>query len=123
VLAVDVSVMVIQVVGGFTLGAIIGYALRVLGKIVLLAIGLALLPLVILWHFGVLYVDWAALNRLVGEFVLWLSGGIKSIEEGLAGAGVFGLSTTVGFVFGLFSGFRHSALYEREYRFVKRKNR
>jgi uncharacterized membrane protein (Fun14 family) len=116
---VDASIVVLQVIGGFTLGAIIGYILRTLGKIALVAIGLSLLPVVILWHLGVLYVDWNALNRLVGEFAMWISGQVKSIEEGLAGMGVFGLSCAAGFIFGLVAGFGHIITQHSSTRFIR----
>jgi uncharacterized membrane protein (Fun14 family) len=118
----DASIVVLQVIGGFTLGAVIGYILRMLGKIALVAIGLSLLPVVILWHFGVLYVDWDALNRLIGGFAMWIGGQVKSIEEGLAAAGVFGLSSVVGFVFGLVAGFGHSVVPVEKRRFVRVKS-
>jgi uncharacterized membrane protein (Fun14 family) len=118
---VDASVIVLQVIGGFTLGAIIGYTLRVLGKIALIVTGLSLLPVVILWRLGVLYVDWNALNRLIVEFAMWISGQVKSIEEGLAGAGVFGLSTLAGFIFGLVAGFRHIITQHSGMQFIKAK--
>ena len=117
----DASIIVLQVIGGFTLGAVIGYILRTLGKIALIAIGLSLLPVVILWHLGVLYVDWNALNRLVGEFAMWISGQVKSIEEGLASMGVFGLSCAAGFIFGLVAGFGHSITRCSGTRFVMAK--
>jgi uncharacterized membrane protein (Fun14 family) len=119
----DASIVVLQVIGGFTLGAVIGYILRTLGKIALIAIGLSLLPVVILWQLGVLYVDWGALSRLIGGFAMWIGGQVKSIEEGLVAAGVFGLSSVVGFVFGLVAGFGHSiALPVEKRRFVRVKN-
>jgi len=116
---VDASIIVLQVIGGFTLGAVIGYILRTLGKIALIATGLSMLPVVILWHLGVLYVDWAALNRLIGEFAMWISGQVKSIEEGLAGLGVFGLSCVAGFIFGLVAGFGHSITQHSSTRFIR----
>jgi uncharacterized membrane protein (Fun14 family) len=116
---VDASVVVAQVVGGFALGAVIGYILRTLGKVALLATGFALLPLVVFWHLGVFTVNWVAVSRLVGDFVMWISGQAESIEEGLAGAGVFGLSALTGFVFGLLSGFRHTIAHPEGTRFIK----
>jgi uncharacterized membrane protein (Fun14 family) len=116
---VDASVVVAQVVGGFALGAVIGYILRALGKVALLAVGFALLPLVVFWHLGVFIVNWAVVSRLVGDFVMWISGQAESIEEGLAGAGVFGLSALAGFMFGLLSGFRHTITQPDSTRFVR----
>ena len=117
----DVSVAVAQVVGGFALGAIIGYILRALGKVALIAMGLALLPLVVFSHLGVFTVNWAVVSKLVGDFVMWISGQAESIEEGLAGAGVFGLSALTGFVFGLLSCFRHTITQPDSTRFVRAK--
>lgn len=109
-----------QVVGGFALGALVGYVLRILGKVALIATGLALLPLVVFWRLGVFTVNWDAVGRLIGDFATWISGQAKSVE-GLAGAGVFGLSALAGFVFGLSSGFRHAVVQAESTRFVKAK--
>ncbi len=117
----NASIVILQVIGGFTLGAIIGHILRFLGKILIIALGLALLPLVLLWYMGILYVNWGVLSEIVGKVVLGISGSIQNIEESLTSVGVFGLSTMVGFIFGLFSPRLHIALRE-EYKFIKRKN-
>ena len=110
-----------QVVGGFVLGALVGYVLRALGKVALIAMGLALLPLVVFWRLGVFTVNWDAVGRLISDFATWISGQAESVEEGLAGAGVFGLSALAGFAFGLSSGFRHAVVQAESTRFVKAK--
>jgi uncharacterized membrane protein (Fun14 family) len=120
----DPQVLALQAVGGFTLGAILGYAARKLAKALILAIGLALLPIALLWYAGVLYVNWSALNELVGGFVTWLLGTVKGFEDAIASASVFGVSSVIGFLFGLAAPALHSVYKPSElYRFVKRKVR
>jgi uncharacterized membrane protein (Fun14 family) len=121
----DPQTLALQAVGGFTIGAVIGYAARKLAKVLLLAIGVMLLPLALLWQAGVLYVNWSALNEVVGRVVMWVAGSVKSLEDALASAGVFGASALIGFFFGVASPALHSAAYKpsEHYRFVKRKVR
>jgi len=115
--------LALQAVGGFTIGAVLGYVARKLAKVLIFAVGLALLPIALLWYAGVLYVNWASLNELVGRFVTWLLGAAKGFEDALASASVFGASSAVGFLFGLASPALHSVAYKPSeyYRFVKRK--
>jgi uncharacterized membrane protein (Fun14 family) len=121
---VDLQIVALQAVGGFTVGALVGYVCRKLGKYVLLGLGLLLLPLVVFWQMGVFQVNWAMVNEMVGRFVTWLAGNVRSMSDALASAGVFGLSSLVGFLFGLASPGMHScepSFTSNEMRFVKRK--
>lgn len=118
----DPQVLALQAVGGFTVGAILGYASRKLAKVLILAVGIALLPIALLWYAGVLYVNWSALNELVGRGVTWFLGAVKGFEDALASASVFGVSSVIGFLFGLASPALYSVYKPSEfYRFVKRK--
>ena len=120
----DLQVVALQAIGGFTVGALVGYVCRKLGKYVLLGLGLLLLPLVVFWQMGVFQVNWAMVNEAVGRFVAWLAGNVQSLSEALASAGVFGISSLVGFLFGLASPGMHScepSFTSNEMRFVKRK--
>jgi len=122
--ALDPQVLALQAVGGFTVGAILGYVSRKLAKLLILAIGIALLPIALLWYAGVLYVNWSALNEIVGRFVTWLLGAAKGFEDALASASVFGVSSAVGFLFGLAAPALHSVHKPSNcYMFVKRKVR
>jgi len=121
---VDLQVVAIQAVGGFTVGALVGYVCRKLGKYLLLGLGLLILPLVVFWQMGVFQVNWAMVNEAVGRFVTWIAGNVQSMSDALASAGVFGLSSLVGFFFGLASPGMHScepSFTFNEMRFVKRK--
>jgi uncharacterized membrane protein (Fun14 family) len=118
---VDPQVLALQAIGGFTIGAVIGYAVRKLAKVFIFAVGLALLPIALLWYAGVLYVNWSALNVLVGRGVTWFLGAVKGFEDALASASVFGVSTVIGFLFGLATPALHSVYKPSEYKFVKRK--
>ena len=120
----DLQILALQAVGGFTIGAVLGYVTRKLAKVFIFAIGLALLPIALLWYAGVLYVNWAVLNELVGRIVTWFLGAVKGFEDALASASVFGVSTVIGFLFGLAAPALHSVYKPSEYyRFVKRKVR
>ena len=118
----DLQVVAIQAVGGFTVGALVGYVSRKLGKYLLLGLGLLILPLVVFWQMGVFQVNWAMVNEMVGRFVTWIAGNVQSLSDALASAGVFGISSLVGFFFGLASPGMHSCEPTfNEMRFVKRK--
>jgi len=122
---VDLQVVALQAIGGFTVGALVGYVSRKLGKYLLLGLGLLILPLVVFWQMGVFQVNWAMVNEVVGRFVTWIAGNVQSLSDALASAGVFGLSSLVGFFFGLASPGMHSCepAFDAfdEMRFVKRK--
>jgi len=120
---VDASTLALQAVGGFTVGALIGYAARKVTKWLLVAAGLALLPIFALWQAGVLSVDWGAVNELVGRLVQWLGLNLSSMTSAVLSAGAFGVSGAVGFVFGISGGLRGTAFPEppARRRFVKRR--
>lgn len=104
----DPSVLALQAVGGFTVGALIGYALRKITKWALLAVGFMLLPIFGLWYVGVLNVNWEGVNTLVGRLMEWLGVNLSSMSLALASAGAFGVSGLLGFFFGVSGGFRHA---------------
>jgi len=119
----DPSTFALQAVGGFTVGALIGYALRKATKWLLLAVGFMLLPVFGLWYVGVLNVNWEGINTLVGRLVEWLGINLSSMSLALASAGTFGISGILGFFFGISGGFRHNIfpVEASTERFVKRK--
>jgi len=117
------SVLATQAVGGFTVGALVGYAVRKVTKWILIGIGILLLPIVGLWHFGILYVNWDALNQAVGNFINWLGVNISDASSAFASAGVLGVSGLVGFAFGISGGLLRGTIFppEGEKSFVRRK--
>jgi len=117
------SVLAIQAVGGFTVGALIGYAMRKLAKWVLVALGFLLLPIFGLWQAGVLNVNWQRINMLVGEFMQQLGVNIANAAEAIASAGAFGVGGLFGFVFGFSGGFglKQNVYPVSRTKFVKRK--
>jgi len=121
----DPSTLALQAVGGFTVGALIGYALRKATKWLLLAIGFMLLPVFGLWYAGVLDVNWEGVNALMGRLTEWLGVNISNMSLAITSAGAFGISGLLGFFFGISGGFRHTIFPEpmRQFRFVKRKSR
>jgi len=106
----DPSTLALQAVGGFTVGALIGYAIRKAAKWVLVAIGFMLLPVFGLWYLGVLNVNWEGVNELVGRFVEWLGLNLSNMSLAIANAGAFGISGLLGFFFGISNGLKHSIL-------------
>lgn len=116
----DPSILAVQAVGGFTVGAIIGYALRKVTKWILIGIGILLLPMVALWHFGIISVDWDALNQAVGNFVNWIGVNLSDASSALTSAGALGVSGLVGLAFGVSGGFR-GTVFPVEKRFIRRK--
>lgn len=121
---VDASTLALQVIGGFTLGAIIGYVLRKAAKWVLIIIGIFLLPVVGLWYLGVLDVNWAGLNELVGRLVEWLGVNLSDLSMALASTGALGISGLIGLMFGLSGGFRHTVFdTPKQYKFIRRKGK
>ena len=118
----DPSALALQAVGGFTVGALIGYALRKVTKWLLLAIGFLLLPIFGLWYMGAISVDWAGINALIGRLMEWIGVNLSNATTALASAGTFGVSTLLGFLFGVTAGFRHTVAdiaYRKRY--VRRK--
>ena len=119
----DPSVLATQAVGGFTVGALVGYAIRKVTKWILIGIGILLLPIVGLWHFGILYVDWNALNQAVGNFINWLGVNLSDASSAFASAGALGVSGLVGVAFGISGGLLRGTILplEGEKNFVRRK--
>jgi len=114
--------LMLQAVGGFVLGGLIGYAIRKVTKWILAAIGFLLLPIFGLWYVDVLNVNWEGVNEIVYKIVEWLGMNLSNASTFLASAGTFGVSTAVGFIFGMSGGFfRHSIHFEERRRFVRRK--
>jgi len=119
----DPSTLALQAVGGFVVGGLIGYAIRKATKWVLVAIGFMLLPVFGLWYLGVLNVNWEGVNELVGRLVKWLGLNLSNMSLALASAGAFGVSSLLGFFFGVTGGFRHSVfpVEPTTKKFVKRR--
>ena len=114
----DPTALAVQAVGGFTVGLLVGLAVRKLSYWLLLALGFMLVPVYLLWQLGVLQVDWAAVSELVGRLAQWLSERLADVAEAAPSMGVAGAAAAVGLVFGLTGLGRHSALGGR--RFVRR---
>ncbi len=115
----DPTILALQATGGFVVGSLIGYAARKLAQWILLAIGFALLPIAGLWYLGIISVNWAGLNALIGKAVAWLGMNLSSASTALASAGTFGIASVAGFLFGFSGGFRHSVFGEKK--FVKKR--
>jgi len=121
---VDAATLAVQVVGGFTVGALIGYVVKKLAKWALIAVGFALLPVFALWYVGAISVNWDYVNELVGRFATWLGTTVNDVYTAVASMGLFGFSTVFGFFFGVTSGFRDTvlpALRQSSLKYVRRK--
>jgi len=119
----DPTILAVQAVGGFSVGALIGYAMRKLAKWALIGLGFILLPIFCMWQAGILNVNWQKVNIVVGEFMRWLGVNIANATEAIASAGAFGVGGLFGFVFGFSGGFglKQNIFSVSRTRFVKRK--
>jgi len=121
----DVSVLALQATGGFVVGSLIGYAVKKATKFALVAIGFMLLPIFGLWSVGVLNVNWAKIDEIIGQIVSWLGVNLSNMSTVLASSGALGISSLVGFFFGVTGGLRGTIFPESEpspHKFIKRKN-
>lgn len=118
----DATILVLQATGGFLLGGILGYTLRKAAQLLLVAAGLALLPVFALWSLGVLSVNWTAVEELLGRLASWLGVNLSNTASILASTGVLGISGLLGFFFGI-SGGIHSCEQppHRKHEYVKKK--
>lgn len=86
-------------IGGFTIGALVGLALRFISKIILYTIGLYLASLVFLSGLGLIVVNWAGIEEGLTKLINWI---ISVAQVDLfTGTGIFGVSTLAGALFGL----------------------
>jgi len=105
----DPTTLTLQAVGGFTVGALIGYVLRKAARWALVAVGFMLLPVFGLWYLGVLDVDWEGVNALVGRLTEWMGVNLSNMTLAITSTGALGVSGVLGFFFGATDGFRHNA--------------
>jgi uncharacterized membrane protein (Fun14 family) len=121
-IGMDATILALQAVGGFTVGSLLGYALRKVSKWLFLAMGIFLIPVYGLWYLGILNVNWDALNELVGKFLQWLGVNIYEMTSTIASAGILGVSGIVGLIFGLSGGLLRGNVFNIENKkFVRRK--
>ncbi len=103
----DASTLALQAIGGFTIGALVGYAARKLAQWLLLLVGLALLPTYLLWMAGIITVNWDALASLVASFLSWLGIQATNATQAMMATGTLGIASIAGFVFGFASPVKH----------------
>jgi len=89
-------------VGGFTLGFLIGKALRFVAKIGMYVAGLYLASLVVLASMGVIIINWDALESLTVSVVDFLVSLTKS--DVVSSTGAFGVSGFLGATYGALKG-------------------
>jgi len=118
----DPSTLALQVVGGFTVGALLGYVMRGAAKWFLIFLGVALLPVFGLWYLGLVNVNWEGVNEVVGRIVNWMGVNVSNMTQALVSTGAFGISGLVGLLFGVSGGFKHTIFPEGRRKFVRRKS-
>ena len=89
-------------VGGFTIGFLIGKALRFVAKIGMYVVGLYLASLVILASMGIIIINWDALEGIVVSAVEFLVSLTKS--DVITSTGAFGVSGLLGAIYGALKG-------------------
>lgn len=116
----DPAGFVILGVGGFTVGMLIGMALKAAARVAMYVAGLYLASLVALSSMGLIIVNWEGIAALAGTILNFMmnitsSGAIQS-------AGAFGTATILGTIYGAIKA-EVAAPQEREnYRFFKKLN-
>jgi len=102
-------------VGGFTIGFLIGKALRFVAKIGMYVVGLYLASLVILASMGIIIINWDALENLTVSVVDFLVSLTKS--DVVSSTGAFGVSGFLGAIYGALKGEVHPV---QNYKFFRR---
>lgn len=98
----DAAPAVTRLGAGFLGAFCVGYALRRFVRLVSLLIGIAILVVVVLVHYGVLNIAWADIERHLAASLGWLRGEAAAFRTFLLGY----LPATGAAAFGLFRGFR-----------------
>lgn len=86
-------------IGGFTVGTLVGLALRFISKIILYTLGLYLASLVFLSGLGLVVVNWAGIEEGLTKLINWIIS-VSQVDL-FTGTGIFGTSTVIGLLFGL----------------------
>jgi len=102
-------------VGGFTIGILIGMALRVVARVAMYAAGLYLASLVILASMGIIVINWDALEALTVRAVDFLVSLTKS--DVVTSTGAFGVTAFLGAIYGAMKG---TVMAGGGYRFFRR---
>ena len=89
-------------VGGFTIGFLVGKALKLLAKIVMYVVGLYVASLAVLASMGIIIVNWDAIESLAISTVEFL----VSITESdvVTSTGTFGVTGFLGAIYGALKG-------------------
>ncbi|AWN22389.1 hypothetical protein DKM44_03355 [Deinococcus irradiatisoli] len=88
---------------GALLGFAAGYAVRVIGKVVLLVVGLLFVALQLLSYFGLISINWLRLEALSGP---WLKDSGQTVWTWISGVLTHDLPFGGAFVVGLLLGLR-----------------
>jgi len=102
-------------VGGFTIGFLVGKALKFVAKITMYVVGLYIASLMALASFGVIVINWDALQSLAHGFVDFLVSFTQS--DVLTSTGAFGTTAFIGTVYGALKGEVHPV---QSYKFFRR---
>lgn len=114
---VDPTGFIVLGVGGFTIGILIGMALKALARLAMYVVGLYLASLVALGSLGLITVNWEGIASFLGNVVNY----ITSLTD--AGAftsmGAFGTATLLGTIYG---AIRAQISKNKSYKFFKKMN-
>lgn len=94
----DPTGLVVLGVGGFTVGMLIGMALKALARIAMYVVGLYLASLLVLSSFGLIIVNWEGLASLGATILNYLMSIARA--DALTSMGAFGVATTLGMIYG-----------------------
>jgi uncharacterized membrane protein (Fun14 family) len=89
-------------VGGFALGAVVGLALRAMSRVFMYAVGLYLVSLVVLSSLGLIIVNWSGIESVLAKIVSWIMA--LSQMDIFSSAGLLGVSSFIGILYGLTRG-------------------
>ena len=94
----DPAGFVLLGVGGFTIGMLIGMALKAVARLAMYVAGLYLASLVALSSMGLIIVNWEGLANLAGTILNFMTSMTNS--GAVQSAGVFGTVTVLGAIYG-----------------------
>jgi len=102
-------------VGGFTIGFLVGKALRLIAKIGMYVAGVYIASLIVLASMGIIIINWNALEGLAVSAVEFLVSLTKS--DVITSTGAFGVSGFLGAIYGALKGEVHPV---QNYKFFRK---
>ncbi len=113
----DPTGLVILGVGGFTIGMLIGMALKAAARIAMYVAGFYLASLLVLSSMGLIIVNWDGIASLGANILSYLMSLAKA--DAITSTGAFGVATTLGMIYG---AIKSEIAPKQNYRFFKKLN-